>query len=193
MGFWNFQFIIKSLGKLAERFPEWVIDRRTQLALDMIAALAAILGALALRFEFQLSRFLPAYLLWLPTIAILRPLLLHLMGSYRSTWRHFHLADGLNLAGNSAIITMLLVAFRAFGSFGLPFRALPFGVAILELSLFVAFAGSLRILRRLTYAATHSRDEVAQRAIIVSDNVSGSGRRSPGRTVSRCRIGWNSQ
>jgi FlaA1/EpsC-like NDP-sugar epimerase len=157
---------------VADSFPEWVKDRKTQLVLDAIAASVAILGALFLRFEFQLSHVLRSYILWIPIIAALRPILLLLAGSYRSTWRHFHLADGLNLAGNSAVLTMGLVAFRAFGSFGLPIRALPYGVAIIELSLFVAFAGSLRILRRLTYSAMHSKDAPGQRALIISDNVS---------------------
>jgi FlaA1/EpsC-like NDP-sugar epimerase len=165
------QFITRSLGKVAESLPEWIIDVKTQLALDAIAALAAIAGALFVRFEFQPGHAVP-FLLWLPVIAVLRPALLLVTRSYRPTWRHFHLADGLDLTFNSAILTMALLAFRAFGGFGLPVRPLPYSVAIIELGLFVGFAGSFRIARRLTHAATHSRNEPAHRALIVSDGAS---------------------
>ena len=171
VGFRTSQFITTSLGKLSESLPEWVIHRKTQLALDAIAALAAVAGALFVRFEFQPHRVLP-FLLWLPVITVLRPILLFVTRGYRSTWRHFHLADGLDLTFSSAILTAALIAFRAFGGFGLPVRVLPYSVAIIELSLFVAFAGSFRIVRRLTYAATHSKNEPAHRALIVSDDVS---------------------
>ena len=170
MVFLALQFVTKILAKLANSLPQWVIDRKSQLALDAIAASAAIMGALLLRFEFEPSRFLPSYILWLPIIAALRPMLLLALGNYRSTWRHFHLADGLNLAGQSAVLTMGLLAFRALHSFGLPIRPLPFGVSIIELSLFVAFAGALRIARRLSYSAIHSMDAPGQRALIISDN-----------------------
>jgi FlaA1/EpsC-like NDP-sugar epimerase len=172
VGFWAFQFITKSLGRLLELLPRWVVDRKTQLVLDGVAAMAAIVAALFVRFDSQTLHFLPTYILWLPIIAALRPLLLLAMSFYRSTWRHFHLADGLNLAGNSLILTVGLLVFRAFGGFGLPIRALPYTVVIIELSFFVAFAGSIRILRRLTYAATHSEKEPTHRALLISDNVS---------------------
>ena len=172
MGSWIFKLVTKSAGRLVELFPEWVIDRKTQLGLDAFAALAAMVGALLVRFEFQSLRLIPTYVVWLPIVVLLRPLFLFLGGSYRSTWRHFHLSDGLNLAGNAAIPTMVLVAFRTFGSFGLPIHALPYSVTIIDLSLFIAFSGSLRILRRLTYAAIHSDNEPTHRALLVSDNVS---------------------
>jgi FlaA1/EpsC-like NDP-sugar epimerase len=165
-----FRFITKSLGKLVELLPNWVVDRKTQLAMDVVAALAAIFAALFIRFEFQIFHLLPIYAIWLPIIAVVRPLLLLMTRSYRSTWKHFHLSDGLNLVGNSAILTMALVGFRAFKGLGLPVHPLPYTVAIIELSLFVAFAGSLRILRRLTYAATHANDEPTHRALIISDD-----------------------
>jgi FlaA1/EpsC-like NDP-sugar epimerase len=158
------------LGKLADALPKWLIGRKTQLALDGLAALVAVFGALFVRFEFQPFHFIPAFILWLPIIAVLRPALLSVTGCYRSTWRHFHLTDGLNLVGNSAILTIGLIAFRAFGGFGL--HALPYSVAIIELSFFVLFAGSLRILRRLTYDVTHSEDRPAHRALIISNDAS---------------------
>ncbi|HZE25052.1 MAG TPA: nucleoside-diphosphate sugar epimerase/dehydratase [Blattabacteriaceae bacterium] len=170
MVFLALQFVTDILGKIADALPQWVIDRKSQLALDATAASAAIMGALLLRFEFEPSRFVGSYILWLPVIAVLRPILLLTVGNYRSTWRHFHLTDGLNLAGHSAVLTVGLLAFRALHSLGLPIRPLPFGVSIIELSLFVAFAGALRILRRLSYSAKHSLDAPGQRALIISDN-----------------------
>jgi FlaA1/EpsC-like NDP-sugar epimerase len=170
VGFWTFQFITRSVGKLVERLPKWVVDRKTQVVLDAIAAISAIVAALFVRFEFNTFHLLPTYVLWIPLIAVVRPLLLLAMSSYRSTWRHFHLADGLNLAVDSAVLTLALAAFRAFRSFGLPVRPLPYSVVIIELSLFIAFAGSIRILRRLTYAAIHSEKEPTHRALLIADN-----------------------
>lgn len=172
MGSQIFQFITKSLGKVFELLPEWVLDRKTQMVLDAVAATAAIVAAIFVRFVPQTLQALPTYILWLPLIVALRPLLLLMMGSYRSTWRHFHLADGLDLAANSAILTVALIAFRLFGSFGLPVRALPYSVSIIELSLFVSLAGSFRILRRLTYGAVHSENELGHRALLIADDVS---------------------
>ena len=127
---------------MVERLPRWVFANKTQLAIDAGAAATAIVAALFVRFELQTVRLLPTYILWLPLIAVLRPLLLLLLGSYRSTWRHFHLVDGLNLATNSAVLSIALIAFRLFGSFGLRLRALPYSVAIIELGLFITFAAS---------------------------------------------------
>jgi FlaA1/EpsC-like NDP-sugar epimerase len=168
-------FISGGLGNAIDRLPNWVTDRKTQVALDSLAAMTAIFAALFVRFEFHAVRFFSAYIFWLPVIALLRPLLLLLMKSYRSTWRHFHLADGINLARNSAVLTSALITFRLLGSFGLPIRALPYSVAIIDLGLFVAFAGSLRILRRLTYGAVHSEKEPTRRALLLSDNASVAG------------------
>lgn len=134
-----------------------------------------MVAALLVRSEFHASRLFPSLMFWVPVIAIVRPLLLLLLSSYRSTWRHFHLADGLNLAINSGVATIALILFRALASLGLPVRPLPYSVAILDWTLFIGFAGSLRILRRLTYDAHHSEDEPVHRALLVSDNVSISG------------------
>ncbi len=166
------EFLTKPLGKVVERLPKWIFGHETQLAIDASAATTAIIVALFVRFESQTVRLLPTYILWIPLIAVLRPLLLMMMGSYRSTWRHFHLMDGLSLATNSAVLSIVLIAMRLFGSFGLRLRALPYSVAIIEFGLFVAFAASVRILRRLTYAALHSEKEPTRRALLVSDNAS---------------------
>lgn len=175
MGSGSSQFLPRGFGKLVEFLPRWVFSRPGQLALDSVAAAAAVVAALLVRSEFHPSRFFPSLMFWVPVVAILRPLLLLLLRSYRSTWRHFHLADGLNLAINSAVLTVALICFRALAGAGLPVRALPYSVAILECTLFIGFAGSLRIVRRLSYDALHSENEPVHRALLVSDNVSISG------------------
>ena len=175
MGNRSSQFISNSIGKLLEFSPRWVFTREIQIALDALAASAAILVALLVRFEFHVSRFHPGLLLWIPLIAVARPLLLLVFRSYRSTWRHFHLADGMNLVMNSAPLTASIIVYRAFSAFGLNLRPLPYGVAVIECTLFIGFAGALRILRRLSYAALHSQKQPSWRALLISDDVSISG------------------
>jgi len=132
-------------------------------------------SALLLRFEFHATRFYPGLIFWIPVVVIARPLLLLLLSSYRSTWRHFQLSDGLDLTANSTVVTALLILFRGFHSFGLNLHPLPYGVSVLDMSLFIGFAGSLRILRRLTYPAVLAEKEATKRAILVSDGMSISG------------------
>lgn len=169
------EVIIKSFRKILDMLPRWVFARKTQMAIDSCAASGAILGALLVRFEFHISRFFPDLILWVPAIAVARPLLLLLLGSYRSTWRHFHLSDGIDLVFNSAPVTLFLILFRVLAAFGWTHHPLPYGVAIMEWTLFIGFAGSVRVLRRLTYSATNSSNEPGRRALLVSDNISISG------------------
>jgi UDP-N-acetylglucosamine 4,6-dehydratase len=169
------QVLTTAIGKMAELTPKSVFRRKTQMALDGLAAAAAAFAALLIRFEFHASRFYPGLMIWVPAIALLRPLLFLVMRCYRATWRHFHLSDGLDLTAASAVLTGGLIGFRWMAGFGIGVRPLPYSVAIIEWTLFVGFAGSLRIMRRLTYAAIHSEKGPTRRALLVSDNLSISG------------------
>jgi FlaA1/EpsC-like NDP-sugar epimerase len=169
----TFHLAARALGKLSHRLPKRVFNFKTQLALDGTAAACALLLALAIRFEFQTSR-INAFLLWVPAVAVLRPGILWIMHGYRSTWRHFQLSDGLNLAVNSAAPTAAFLAFRLMHG-STPLRPLPISVIVSELTLFVAFAGSNRILRRVTWSALDWEKEARQRALLISDKISISG------------------
>ena len=167
----NSQVFINSLARALERSPRWIFSRAIQMALDGLAATAALLVALFVRFDFHFSRIYPGLILWVPVIAIVRPLLLRVFSSYQSTWRHFHLADGVDLVFNAAPLTASLILLRAVVGFRHTVPPLPYSVAIMEWTLFIGFAGFLRILRRLTYAAVHSDKQPIHRAILVSDDV----------------------
>jgi FlaA1/EpsC-like NDP-sugar epimerase len=167
----TFQVGVRSFGRIVDMLPDWVFDRKTHMLLDGLAAATALFVALLVRFEFDLPR-AAMYFAWLPVVTILRPHVLCWLNSYRKTWRHFHLSDGLNLAGSSVVLTVILVAFRCFHSFGMKIPALPLSVVLSEVLFFISIAGFLRIMRRLTYSALHSAERPIHRALLVSDNVS---------------------
>lgn len=160
------------LGQMSERLPRWVFERKVQLLLDAGAAAAALLAAFLIRFEFRISPWFPGLIWWIAVVAITRPLVLLGTKTYRSTWRHFHLADGLALGLKSSPVTLAIVAFRLFHGFGLPVHVLPLSVAIVELNLFILFAGGIRVLRRLTSTAFQATNEPVYRTLLVSDEES---------------------
>ncbi|HET9183690.1 MAG TPA: nucleoside-diphosphate sugar epimerase/dehydratase [Candidatus Angelobacter sp.] len=168
----NSQMVIKIVARAAEASPRWIFSREIQMGLDGLASAVALLIALYVRFDFHPSEIYSGLILWIPVIGVVRPLLLLRLHSYRSTWRHFHLTDGLDLVFNSAPLTAFLILFRLVVGFSHPIRPLPYSAAIMEWTLFIGFAGSLRILRRLTYAFTHSQKHIIRRALLVSDDVS---------------------
>jgi FlaA1/EpsC-like NDP-sugar epimerase len=164
--------VLTFLGQMSERLPQWVFERNIQLLLDSGAAAAALFATLLIRFEFRISPWFPHLLWWILVIAIARPLVLLSTKAYRSTWRHFHLADGFDLGLKSSLVTSAIIAFRLFHGFGLPVQALPVSVAIIELNLFILFAGGVRVLRRLTSTALHAANEPVYRTLLVSDEES---------------------
>lgn len=159
----------RSLAKLIDLLPQSIFHLTTQLVLDAAAAAVALIAALSIRFEFQTARWFPAFLWWIPILALLQPLALVVLRAYRCTWRHFHLTDGLELATKSSLLMMLLLFVRAFSGFGLRVHALPYSIVVFQYVLFVFFAGSLRVLRRLTYAALNPTNEHVYRTLLISD------------------------
>src|SRR5947209_5833612 len=107
------QLLSKVLGKAVGALPSWMFDVRSQMSLDAIAAAGALCAAILIRFEFDTSQ-VSEFAAWLLVLAILRPLMLSLLHTYRSTWRHFHLADALVLSLHSFAVTLLLAGFRVF-------------------------------------------------------------------------------
>lgn len=168
----NFRSSARALGQIFSHLPAWVFRLHVQLLLDSATSIVAILASLLVRFEFQTWRWAPQFLSWVAIIALARPLVLFASGGYRCTWRHFHLGDGLKLATSASWVTLGLLVFRLFHSFGLPLPVLPFSVIVLDLFLFVALAGSCRILRRLTHEAVHPGNEPIYRALLITDDSS---------------------
>jgi FlaA1/EpsC-like NDP-sugar epimerase len=140
-----------------------------QVTLDAAAASAALIATLFIRFEFRIEYWFPQLLLWVPVLALLQPLALLALRAYHCIWRHFHLADGLELAIKSSAMTAVLLLFRALHGFGLGVPALPYSAVAMDYTLFLLFAGSLRILRRLTYSAVHPANEPTYRTLLIAD------------------------
>jgi FlaA1/EpsC-like NDP-sugar epimerase len=166
----SFRNAIRLLGQAFNSLPVWVFRLRVQLLLDGVASLAAIIAAFIVRFELQTWRWAPSLFTWVAVIVVARPLVLFLSGTYRCTWRHFHLEDGLSLARRASWVTVGLLVFRLLHVRSLP--VLPFSVIVLELCLFIACAGSMRILRRLTHQTVHQIDQPVYRALLVADDSS---------------------
>jgi FlaA1/EpsC-like NDP-sugar epimerase len=166
----NFRNAIRTLGQAFNSLPRCFFRLQIQLVLDGAASLVAIIAAFIVRFDWQPWRSEPSLHIWVAVIVAARPLVLLFAGTYRSTWRHFHLEDGLSLARRASLVTAGLLAFRLFPGLGLP--VLPFSVIVLELCLFIACAGCMRILRRLTHEAVHQVDHPVYRALLVADDSS---------------------
>jgi FlaA1/EpsC-like NDP-sugar epimerase len=152
-----------------------MLRRGMQLALDGGAATLALACACLIRGELRVVPWFPQFFVWLPLFAVARPLTLLLSRAYRPTWRHFHLADGVELALKSSLLTVGVLVFRFSHGFGLHIPTLPISIALIELNLFVIFAGSLRIFRRWTHNAGRARNEPNYRTLLVTDETSVAG------------------
>ncbi len=163
------------LGRCFAQFPAAVFDRKTQFVIDGVIAAFSIAIACSLRFEFQFSGWFPALAIWIPVMAITRPTFLFAARGYSFTWRHFHLMDGLELGLKSAIPTAALVILRMGQDAGLSIKPLPFSVSLIDLNLFLLMAGSVRILRRLTYVALRPAGKPTLRTLLIADEGSVAG------------------
>jgi FlaA1/EpsC-like NDP-sugar epimerase len=163
------QSAAKSIGRVVDHLPAWVCGLKAKLLLDAVAAGTALVATFLIRFEFRTSPWFPSLFFWIPVIAGIRPLVLLVSRAYRPTWRHFNLADAFDLALKSIAVTFVLLVFRLSHSFSLPVRALPFSVALIELNLFVLFAGCFRMLHRSAQAALRATNEPACRTLLFAD------------------------
>lgn len=144
--------------------PNWVFHRNIQVILDACTAAIAMFDAYALRFDFQIApKMQHSMWTWLCVVVILRPATFLLTRGYRSTWRFFGMRDGLYLALRSLPVTIALLLARWLVP-GVPI--VPYSVLILEFGIFLVFAFTLRIARRVTHEAIH-RSSQRPRALIV--------------------------
>jgi FlaA1/EpsC-like NDP-sugar epimerase len=112
----------------------------------------AVLVAYMLRFDGDLSRAVDHHMLtWLLFLPIFRPMALLVSNGYDTTWRFFHLRDGVRLVLLAIPVSVIVAMARwlAPRPLGMPYSIVP-----LEFGAFVAFASGLRVTRRLTYQAT---------------------------------------
>lgn len=121
--------------------------------IDFSATLAAVVGALAIRFETTdpatvLNPYLPAVLL--PVLA--RPLVLWAFGLHRREWKHASLRELVDLIRAVAVGSLIIVpAFAVLAAAGLPgARPFPRSFFILEPILFLGLAAGSRLFLRTT-------------------------------------------
>lgn len=167
--------LLVRLGRCFAQLPTFAFDRKTQFLIDGVIAAISVVIACSLRFEFVFSKWFLALAIWIPVLAVARPFCLFATKGYGFTWRHFHLMDGLELATKSVIVTVILVLLRIGQDVGLPIKPLPFSVALIELNVFVLVAGSVRILRRLTFAALRPAGKPTMRTLLIADEGSVAG------------------
>jgi len=150
--------------RYANIIPRWIFHRNIQILLDALTAAIAMIHAYALRFDFQIPPKMQLSMwTWLCVGVFLRPSTLLLTRGYRSTWRFFDVRDGLYLALRSLPVTIALLLVRWLVS-GVP--VVPYSVLILELGIFLVFASTLRITRRLAHEAIY-RPSYRPRALII--------------------------
>jgi FlaA1/EpsC-like NDP-sugar epimerase len=145
--------------------PRWLLHGYVRVLLDGLTAAFAMFNAYALRFDFHIEpKMRHSMWVWLCTVAVLRPLFLHVTrDGYQTTWRFFDVRDAMMLALRSLPVTVLLLLVRWCVP-GVPI--VPYSVLILELSTFLILACGLRLIRRFTYEAGYRRSE-GPRALIV--------------------------
>ncbi|MCL2658914.1 MAG: polysaccharide biosynthesis protein [Acidobacteriaceae bacterium] len=147
--------------------PSWIFHGYIRVLLDSLTAAASMLIAYILRFDLPVEpKLRQGMWIWMCAVAVMRPMTLYIIaGAYQATWRFFGLQDGLILVLRSLPVTIILLLIRLRVP-GVPL--VPYSILILELSTFLILAGSLRIMRRLTYESIPHRNE-RPRALIVGD------------------------
>jgi FlaA1/EpsC-like NDP-sugar epimerase len=152
--------------RYANLIPSWVFHGYIRVILDGLTAAMAMIYAYVLRFDFHIEpKMQRSMWTWLCVVVVLRPLSIHLSREgYRSTWRFFDVRDGLVLALRSLPVTVLLLLVRWQEPKALPI--VPYSVLILEFGIFLVFACTLRLTRRLINDAAHTPVD-RPRALIV--------------------------
>ena len=154
-------------GEYAKRIPSWVYHRNVRIVLDAFTAAIAIIVAYALRFDFEIpSKMQHSMWTWLCVVAFLRPLSLQLTRTgYQSTWRFFNVWDSLHLAFRSVPVTIFLLLVRWLVP---DVPVVPYSVLIIEFLLFLGFASTLRVTRRLAHEAIYQPSR-RPRALLVGN------------------------
>lgn len=146
--------------------PKGLFNRRTQLALDGVLAIAAAYLAYLFHFDGQI----PADrrpLMWLMVgcLALLRPLAVGVTRAHRTIWRYFSLRDIPDLLVAVALPTGLLTALWIAGRLG-GVATVPGTFVALEFTIFLLLAAALRGLRRLSFEA--ALEQARRRTLLVA-------------------------
>src|SRR5438270_1339157 len=151
---------------IVERFP--IKHRGTQIAIDSMAAAAAVVTAYQLRFDFNLpANYARGMWFWTVAMAILRPAALRIFTGYKSIWRFLRLQDLMNLAFASLPASLLLLTLRLSMRQVSWIADVPRGVVALEFAMFAGFAMGVRGLRRAAYEETRLATAKHKRALVL--------------------------
>ncbi len=160
----------RNVGTFFARVPRWVFSRKVQSLIDGVLAATAVMTAFLLRFDFRLpAASVEAMFIWALVFAIARPVSHLLSGCYRTTWRFFHLKDAFRLALCAFPVSIAALVFRVVEAGG---AAIPYSAIVIEYGAFLAFAASVRLLRRVTYEAVRPTVSRSFRTLLVGNDTS---------------------
>ncbi|HEV2021396.1 MAG TPA: nucleoside-diphosphate sugar epimerase/dehydratase [Terriglobales bacterium] len=162
------RLIMPRLAAVADQLPEGFFSRGNQLGLDAAACAVALYFAFQLRFDGAVP--LPQRVVmwsWLLLLPALRPGVTLALGGYDRIWRFFNLRDAVGLGLISLPPTLFLLVLR----YAVPREswesAIPAGVVLVELLLFLALAAGIRALRRMTFEYSRRTASAGTRALVV--------------------------
>ena len=162
------RLIVPRLAAVSARLPEQFFCLCNQLALDAAACAAALYLAFQLRFDGAVPP--PQAVVmwsWLLLLPALRPALTWALGGYDRIWRFFNLRDAVGLGLTSLPPTLFLLVLRYGFAKNAWTGAIPGGVVLIELLLFLALAAGIRALRRVTFEYSLRTASAGTRALVV--------------------------
>jgi FlaA1/EpsC-like NDP-sugar epimerase len=153
---------------VSESLPRQIKQRSIQLILDSCAAIAAVILAYELRFDFAVPRhYVPATWFWAVAMPLLRPSTIMLVSGYRTVWRHLGVQDAGQLLLASLPPSVLMLALRLTARHISPVAEIPSGVIGLDLVMFVGLAAGVRAFRRAAYEESLRSNLVPRRALLL--------------------------
>ncbi|MGA2992151.1 MAG: nucleoside-diphosphate sugar epimerase/dehydratase, partial [Candidatus Korobacteraceae bacterium] len=158
----------RKLGLMIGRIPEWFFSRTIQILLDGSMAVLAVLSAYMLRFDCDFRQAITSHMLiWIPLLAMLRPMTVRACNGYDTTWRFFHLRDAVRLSLLAVPVSILLALTRWLAPRSL---GMPNSIIVLEFGMFVVFASGLRVMRRITYQASRPATRTVNTLLVGDDS-----------------------
>jgi len=145
---------------------DFLLNRQTQMLMDALVALLALLFSYILRFDgWPPESYYNSIVVMLPLVALGRVTANYALGIYQRIWRYASIPDAVRLAAASGIVSTVLLVLR-FRFVGISLSlTLPLGVILMDFLLVSLGMLGIRILRRLTYesALKGSREEPRSR------------------------------
>ncbi len=131
---------------------DFLLHRRTQVAIDALVAVVSLISAYLLRFDgWPPPNYYRGMLLVLPFVAVGRVAANYALGIYERIWRYASIPDAVRLAAAGGIVSAVLLVLRLqFVGISLTVT-LPLGVILMDYLLVSVGMVGIRLARRLTY------------------------------------------